>query len=171
MNRTSRFSLSRLLRHLFTTAAAGRRLFPSSTLKAIQAAIASGEKVHRAEVRIIIEPAMPLGDVASGMSSRERARALFSEYRIWDTEENCGILIYVNLADHKVEIIADRAAGRVIGAAEWQGICQTMTKGFAAGDYRDSVIAAIGQLNTLLHAHFPSEGKTPNELSNRPLIL
>jgi len=171
MRKSSGFSLARLLRHLFTTAAAGRRLFPSATLKAIQAAIAQGEKLHRAEVRLIVEPAMPVADVFGGMSSRERARLLFSDYRIWDTEENCGVLVYVNLADHKVEIIADRAVGRAIAAADWQKVCRTMTAGFAAGNYHDSAIAALAQLNALLHAHFPSDGATPNELSNRPLII
>lgn len=171
MRASSGFSLARLLRHLFTTTAAGRRVFPAATLKAIQAAIAQGEKLHRAEVRLIIEPAMPLADVFSGLSSRERARLLFAEYRVWDTEENCGVLVYVNLADHKVEIVADRAVGRAIAAADWQKVCRTMTEGFAAGNYHDSVIAALAQLNALLHAHFPSDGATPNELSNRPLII
>jgi len=171
MDKSSRWPFSRLLHHLFTTTAAGRRAFPPATLKAIQAAIAQGERLHRAEVRLIVEPAMPMADVFIGMSSRERARLLFSEYRIWDTEENCGILIYVNLADHKVEIIADRAAGRAISASEWQNICRTMIKGFAAGNFHDSVLAALDQLNALLHAHFPSDGSTLNELPNRPLIL
>lgn len=162
---------SRALRHLFTTTATGRRTFPAPTLKAIQATIAIGEKTHRAEVRVIVEPALPMNAVLDGTSSRERARELFSHYRIWDTEENCGILLYINLADHKVEIIADRTVGRLLGAAEWQTVCKTMTQGFGHGKYHDSVVAGLKQLNDLLATRFPSDGSSFNELSNRPLVL
>jgi len=162
---------SRALRHLFTTTAAGRRTFPAPTLHAIQATIAIGEKMHRAEVRVVIEPALPVNEVLEGTSSRERARELFTHYRIWDTEENCGILIYINLADHHVDIIADRTVGRVLGAADWKTVCKTMTQGFARGEYHDSVIAGLKQLNDFLAPRFPSNGPSPNELSNRPLIL
>ncbi|MDB5763651.1 MAG: hypothetical protein JWQ21_2646 [Herminiimonas sp.] len=163
--------LSRVLRHLFTTTASGRRAFPPPTLKAIQAAIAKGENLHRAEVRLIVEPALPMPAVLNGTSSRERARELFSHYRIWDTEENCGILIYVNLADRKVEIIADRTIGRLIDAKDWQAVCRTMTRDFARGAFHDSAIAALDQLNGLLQAHFPANGSRPNQLSNKPVIL
>jgi uncharacterized membrane protein len=163
--------LTRVMRHLRTTTAAGRRTFPDSALKAIQATIAGGEKMHRAEVRLIVEPALPIPAVLDGKSSRERARELFAQYRIWDTEENCGILIYINLADHKVEIIADRTVGRLLGAQDWQEVCRTMTKGFARGEYHESVIAGLKQLNDMLATRFPADGSSSNELSNRPLIL
>jgi uncharacterized membrane protein len=163
--------LSRLLRHLATTSAAGRRIFPAHTLKAIQTAIAQGEAQHRAEIRVIIEPALPLRDVLTGAFSRERAQELFTHYRIWDTEENCGILIYINLADRKVEIIADRNVARTLTQADWQSVCHTMTQGFARGDFHDSAITALDQLNTLLKTHFPANGASLNELPNRPLML
>lgn len=163
--------LSRLLHHLTTTSAAGRRTFPAHTLKAIQTAIAQGEAQHRAEIRVIIEPALPLRDVLIGSFPRERARELFTHYRIWDTEENCGILIYINLADRKVEIIADRTVARIISQTDWQAVCHTMTQGFARGDFHDSAIAALDQLNALLKTHFPANGTSMNELPNRPLVL
>lgn len=164
-------TLSRLLRHLSTTTAAGQRAFPPPTLKAIQDAIAKGETLHRAEVRLIIEPALALETVLNGTSARARAAELFSDYRIWDTEENCGVLIYINLADHKVEIITDRAVGRLIGAPDWQAVCRTMTEGFARGVFHDSVIAALDQVNALLQAHFPENGSSPNQLPNQPILL
>ncbi len=163
--------LPRMARHLFTTIAAGRRAFPPPALKAIQAAIAAGEALHRAEIRIIIEPALSLQAVLLGTSARERARELFSRYRIWDTEENCGVLIYLNLADHKVEIVADRSVNRAIDAHAWQSVCRTITEGFAHGTFPDSVIAAFGQLNVLLKAHLPATRAHRNKLSKRPTIL
>lgn len=164
-------TMSRLFRHLCTTKAAGRRAFPAPALKAIQAAIAKGEALHRAEVRLIVEPALGAASVLRGLSSRERARELFAQYRIWDTEENNGVLVYINLADHKVEIITDRAVGRVLKAADWQAVCRSMTQGFARGEFGDSAVAGLLQMNELLKAHFPANGANPNELSNRPLVL
>jgi uncharacterized membrane protein len=166
MNKTRR-----LLRHLFTTTAAGRRSFPPHTLKAIQTAIADGERRHRAQVRMIIEASLPAGAILESMSSRGRARELFARYRIWDTEENCGVLVYINLADHKVEIVADRAAGRALSAHEWQKVCRTMTEGFAHGEFHDSAVTGLQQLNDLLAQRFPSDGSQANQLSDRPLVL
>lgn len=164
-------AFSRLLKHLRTTKAVGRRAFPASALKSIQAAIAKGEVLHRAEVRLIVEPALDLMSVLRGMSSRERARDLFVQYRIWDTEENCGVLVYINLADHKVEIVTDRGIGRLLKAKDWQAICQTMTQGFARGEFGASAVAGLMQMNELLKDHFPANGQSSNELSNRPLVL
>ena len=165
---------ARTFRHLTSGRPKGRKAFPADTLKAIQAAIAEGETLHRAEVRLIVEPALELQDAWSGMTSRERAHELFTFYRIWDTEENCGVLIYINLADHQVEIIADRGIARCVPASGWQAVCATMTDGFAQQMYHDSAIAGLKQLNALLRDHFPEERSVQdqqNQLSNRPIIL
>ena len=165
-------TINRLFRHLFSTARSGRRTFPESVLQEIQDTIAKGEKLHRAEVRIIIEASLDIGEVLRKVSSRERACELFSDYRIWDTEENCGVLVYVNLADHQVEIITDRTVNRLVGCQEWQAVCRTMTNGFAKGQFRESTIAALEQLNHILHTVFPAiDGPGDNQLSNQPLIL
>jgi uncharacterized membrane protein len=161
----------RLFRHFLITAQHGRRAFPESTLKAIQKAIAHGEKRHRAEVRLMIEASLPLHEVLAGTSPRQRARELFSEYRVWDTEENCGILIYINLADHDVEIVTDRAVGRTLGHDAWESVCQMMTGGYKQGQFEDSTVAAVERLNDLLEAAFPDDGSRANQLSNRPLML
>ena len=166
---------TRVMRHLTATRFSGRKAFPSRTLAAIQAEITAGESVHRAEVRLIVEPALDLSAVLGGLTSRQRAGELFTHYRIWDTEENCGVLIYINLADHHVEIFTDRGIARLIPADHWRAICKTMTDGFALGHYHDSSIAGLQQLNALLHTYFP-EGDAPkmppaNQLSNQPILL
>lgn len=163
--------LSRLIRHLRTTAADGRRAFPAATLKAIEASITEGESLHRAELCLIVEPSLSAQAVWNGVSARDRARELFAHYGIWDTEENCGVLVYINLADHQVEIVADRGAGKAITADEWQAVCRTMTQGFAERRYHDSTLAALGQLNALLQAHYPDDGSSRNQLSDRPVVL
>jgi uncharacterized membrane protein len=164
-------TLSRMIRHVCTSTATGRRAFPVSTLKAIEDAIAEGERHHRAEVRVIVEPALDAQTVLNGMSPRERARELFAQYGVWDTEENCGVLVYINLADHQVEIVADRGVGRLIAAQDWQAVCRTMTQGFARGDYHNSTLAALAQLNALLQEHYPDDGSMRNQLTNQPMML
>jgi uncharacterized membrane protein len=164
--------LKRAFRHLTTTKASGRRLFPTATLHAIRNAIAEGEVLHRAEVRLIVEAALDWEAVFKGMSSRDRASELFTLYRIWDTEENCGVLIYINLADRRVEIIADRGLAKCVPAEEWQNICRTMTHGFAQEAYHDSVLAGLRQLNALLAQRFPENRSAHNDqLSNQPVLL
>lgn len=164
--------LTRAFRHLTTTRAAGKRLFPAATLNAIKEAIAAGEALHRAEVRVIVEAALDCEAVFQGMSARDRASELFTLYRIWDTEENCGVLIYLNLADRRVEIIADRGLAKCISADDWQAICATMTSGFARDDYHDSVLAGLTQLNALLATHVP-ENHAPytDQLPDQPVLL
>lgn len=164
-------TLPRMRSHLMTGKASGRRAFPAATLQAIQDTIADGEQRHRAQIRVIIETALSAGAVLRGVPARERARELFSHYQIWDTEENCGILLYVNLADRKVEIIADRTVTRLLDAQEWQAVCATMTKGFAHGEFHASAVAALQQLNALLEQRFPANGVQLNQLPDRPIVL
>ncbi|WP_034293982.1 TPM domain-containing protein [Herbaspirillum sp. RV1423] len=162
---------SRILKHLGSTRVAARRAFPSATLQAIQSCIAAGEALHRAEVRVVVEAALPFPALLRGESARARAHELFSHYRIWDTEENSGVLVYVNLADHRVEIVTDRAVGRALKRADWEAVCSTITQGFAGRIYHDGILQALAQMNQMLALHFPQSTQHKNEISNRPLIL
>lgn len=169
MERTNR--LRRALRHLLSTRNEAERAFPPATLAAIAEAIAAGEQGHRGEVRLIVEKALPLAAAWNGVSNRQRALALFADYGIWDTEDNCGVLIYVNLAEHKVDIVADRGIDRKIDGATWQAVCDTLTRGFARGDFHGATLAAVGRVNELLRQHFPADGSGRNELPDQPLML
>lgn len=164
---------ARLLRHLRSTRTTARRAFPSTTLKAIQASIGEGEQRHRAQVRVIVEAALSLGAVRRGESARQRAHELFSHYRIWDTEENCGVLVYINLADRKVEIVADRGINRHVTREQWQQVCRLMTAGYARGDYEGSTLQALAALHALLQTAMPrqDDDHDHNELSDKPLLL
>jgi len=161
----------RVLRHWRSSKADAQRAFPDSTLEAVAQAITAGEQTHRGEVRFIVEKALPTDEVWDGVTNRQRALALFADYGVWDTEDNCGVLIYVNLAEHKVDIVADRGIDRKIDAATWQAVCRTMTEGFKQGNYHDATLAAIEHVNTLLRTHFPANGARPNELPDSPIML
>ncbi|XLZ72711.1 TPM domain-containing protein [Massilia sp. SR12] len=161
----------RAWRHAISGTAAGKRAFPPETLAAIEQAITQGEQRHRAEVRLIVEPGLDLKEAFNNTTNRQRARTLFAQYGVWDTEENCGVLIYVNLAAREVDIVADRHVGKLVADSEWQTICRTMTSGYAQGDYHASTLSALEQLNTLLARHYPANGARQNQLPNDAVIL
>ncbi len=161
--------LKRFWRHTISSRQ-GPKAFPPATLQAIQATIAHGETLHRAEVRLIVEPSLSLAHLWDQVSTRERAKELFAEHGIWDTEENCGILIYICLADHQVEIVSDRTAAQLLTKEEWQEICRSMTAGFAKEAFQDSSVSALQRLNGLLEERFPDQGGA-NQLPNRPIML
>ena len=163
--------IARTWRHATSSAAEARRAFPETTLMAIAQAIDAGERTHRGEVRLIVEKALPFEDAWDDVTNRQRALALFADHGVWDTEDNCGVLIYVNLAEHKVDIVADRGIDRKIDAATWRAVCRTMTDGFKAGRFHDATLAAVVQVNDLLHQHFPANGERVNELPDRPIML
>ena len=166
--------LTRRLRHLQSGISVGEKLFPQDVLDQITAAIAEGEASHRGEVRLIVEAALPGDLIWADVTDRERALDLFAEHGIWDTEDNCGVLVYVNLADHKVEIVADRGVNRKVAPAQWQAICDAMTQGFRRGEYGRSTLGAIEHVNALLREHFPadsSRGPDINELPNQPVMI
>ena len=163
--------LRRLLRHWLSTRAEAERAFPAPTLAAISEAIMAGEQTHRGEVRLIVEKALPWSVLRAGVGHRQRALALFADHGIWDTEENCGVLVYVNLADHTVDIVADRGIARKIEHATWQAICDAMSAGFARREYHAATLGALARINDLLRQHFPANGPRPNELPDRPLML
>jgi len=163
--------LRRLFRHLLLPHWWVRRAFDRQTLHAIAEAVAGSERRHRGELRFVVEGLLPLGYLLREISARQRAVELFSQLRVWDTEENSGILIYVQLADRRVEILADRGIAARVPQAEWDMICRDMEAAFKRGDYRGGALAAIGKAGELLAEHFPAATANPNELPDRPLVL
>jgi uncharacterized membrane protein len=163
---------NRFWRHLVTDHGSARRAFPETALRRIEAAIAAGEARHRGQVRFVVEPALPLGRVLAKLPPRERALEVFGLMRIWDTEENAGILVYLLLADRDVEIVADRGIDRRVGKDAWEAVCRKMEAAFRAGRHAEGVESGIAELNALLERHFPRGNGTPaNELADTPVVL
>ena len=161
----------RWIRHLWLDDLAVRRDFPRPVLSAIERAIATQEKRHRGELRFVVEGGLPLAPLLSGRTARERAIDVFSRLRVWDTEDNAGVLIYLLLADRRVEIVADRGIHARVGSAAWDAICGEMQSAFAAGRFEAGAILGIEAISDLLAAHFPPGEENPNELPDTPLVL
>lgn len=166
-------SIARWLRHWSKTPRSVHAFFSEESLARIQQAIADSEKSHSGEIRFAVEPALPWSYLKRDAPVRERAAMVFSKLRVWDTEQNNGVLIYVELADRSIEIVADRGMAHLVPRAQWDAICNTMREHFRAGNYEAGAIAGVGAVGARLAEHFPlAEGESnPNELSNRPAVL
>ena len=161
----------RLLRHVVTDHMTVKRAFPPSVLANIERAIADGEREHRGQVCFAVEGALPPMRVLRRLTPRERALEVFGLLRVWDTEENAGVLIYLLLADRDVEIVADRGIDRVVDTAAWQAICTRMETAFGDGRYSEGVTAGIEAISRLLAEHFPRIVAGANEIPDRPVVL
>lgn len=161
----------RIARHLVATPWRVRRAFTDAAMAAIGAAIKESEATHSGEIRFAVEGALESGPLFAGQSARERAIDVFSQLRIWDTDNNNGVLIYLLLADRDVEIVADRGIHAKVGAAEWEAICHTMESAFREGHFSEGVLSGIRAVTRHLAAHFPAAGANSNELPNRPVVL
>jgi uncharacterized membrane protein len=172
-NFSKRGLFSRVASHLWFEVRGLASVFNDQALRRIEKAVAASESEHSAELRIAIESSMPLRVLWFGASPRARATDAFARHRIWDTEANNGVLIYICIADRAVEIVADRGITAHLPKAYWENVCAMMVSGFAKGEFEQATIKAIEQLESDLIRLYPvtSGQANPNELSNRPLIL
>ena len=163
--------LKRLLRHLFAPSA--RRLFPAERLQRIAAAIAESELRHSGEICFAVEAALPARAVLGGQQARDRALEVFAQLRVWDTDANNGVLLYLLLADHRIEIVADRGFDARVSAEQWRGVCQLIEERLRAGRSEAAVVDGVAAISELLARHFPrSAGDADrNELPDAPHVL
>jgi uncharacterized membrane protein len=165
--------INRLLKHWFATPGSLRRAFPAPVLDRITAAIGRAEAATSGEIRFAMEAALPWSYLRRDAPARQRALMVFSKLRVWDTEHNNGVLLYVDLADRSVEIVADRGIARHVPTAEWDAICSSLRAAYRKGAYDAGTVAAIEAIGAVLARFFPlARGEdNPDELSNRPVSL
>jgi uncharacterized membrane protein len=164
-------NIQRITRHLLTTEGKVARAFPAATLNAIEQAIKASEARHAGQIRFVVEGALDGSPLLRDQSPAERAMELFGQLRVWDTEHNNGLLIYLLLADRAVEIVADRGIHARVGGDEWQKVCRQMEAAFRQSDFESGVVAGVQVVTHHLMAHFPSVAHSANELPDKPLVL
>ena len=164
-------SIRRIGRHLLEHRWRLRRIFPPQALARIEQAIKAGEAMHSGQVRFVVEGALDGAPLFRDQPARERALDIFSQLRVWDTKHNNGVLIYLLLADHDFEIVADRGIDSSVGHDGWEKICQQMESDFRAGDFESGVIKGIGAVSRELAKHFPKVSGGTNELPDAPLVM
>ncbi|MDP1687583.1 TPM domain-containing protein [Hydrogenophaga sp.] len=165
--------LLRIFKHRWMDHSDTLRAVPDDMAGRIARRVAASEGRHTGEVRLCIEASLPLSYLLRVGSStslatvvRERALTWFGRLRIWDTEHNNGVLIYVLLAEHAIEFVADRALARRVGQDEWQSMVERLATRLRSGDFEDGLTQALEEVSALLVAHFPAEAgaSRPNEL-------
>ncbi len=161
----------RIFCHLLYLPLSARRAFPPQALDAIEEAIRACEETHQGEIRFAVEGSLGLMPLLRGQSARQRALEIFSALRVWDTEHNNGVLVYLLLADRDVEIIADRGVHRLVGDAAWEAVCRDMECAFRAGHFEAGVVSGIQAIGRQLTVSYPASAVRPNELPDPPVVL
>ena len=164
-------SIGRILRHLSLPPWAARRRFPASSLRAIEEAIRQSETRHAGQVRFAVESALEWRALRHDQSPAARAQDMFAHLRIWDTEHNNGVLIYLLLADRHVELVADRGVHAQVGTAGWEAICRRMEAHFRDGRFEAGVIEGIRAVTDILAREYPPSARPANELPNQPVVV
>jgi uncharacterized membrane protein len=162
---------SRILRHLMLPHWRVGSAFPPAALSRVERAIAQSETKHGGQIRFAVEHALDATSLWRGLSARGRALQVFSMLKVWDTEHNNGVLIYLLLADRDVEIVADRGIHVRAGAPAWEAVCRWMESELRAGRYEQAVCGGIERVSNLLESHFPRGAPGSNELPDRPVVL
>jgi len=164
--------LQRILRHRWLDESDTRRAIPPVLVERLAQHVADSERRHTGEVRIYVEAGLPLSYLWRDATPRERAVALFGKLGVWDTEQNNGVLIYLLLAEHAIEVVADRGLSRHVGPERWQEVVRHMGDAFRAGRYEEGLKQAVDEVTALLVQHFPATPGAPNanELPDRPVL-
>jgi uncharacterized membrane protein len=162
-------SLGRTLRHLVADRGDIDRVLDRAALDRLERQVAASEAGHSGEIRLCVEAALPWRYLRGGASARDRALAMFSKLRVWDTEHDNGVLVYLLLADRAIEVVADRALHRRVPAADWQALIDTMQPMLRDGRHEAALQTTIATLDSWLRQHFAlAEGaRNPDELPNR----
>ena len=164
--------IGRTLRHWVTTPGSVRRAFPEAVLQRIRQAIVESEAMHSGEVRLCVEAGLPMSYLWRDATSRERAVAMFGKLRVWDTEHNNGVLIYLLLAERAIEIVADRGLSRHVSPEHWREIVGRMSGALREGRFEDGLTQALEEVSALLVRHFPLQAGEldANELPDEPVL-
>ncbi|MEJ7932117.1 TPM domain-containing protein [Ramlibacter sp. AN1015] len=165
--------IGRLARHRWNEDGRLHRAMPAALLGRLETQVAASETRHTGEIRIYVEAGLPNSYIWRDATARERAISVFGKLRVWDTEQNNGVLIYLLLAEHAIEIVADRGLSRQVAAEYWSEVLAHMRDAFRAGRIEDGMLQALGEVEELLVKHFPADspvGGGPNELPDAPVL-
>lgn len=168
--------IKRVFRHRWIDDSATRRIIAPDMLQRLQQRVAASEQRHSGEVRIFVEAGLPLSylwtDAPTRQIARQRALALFSKLRVWDTVRNNGVLIYLLLAERAIEIVADRGLNEHVEPVVWQALVTRMSSAFKQAQFEEGLTAALAEVSMLLVQHFPLNANevNPNELPDAPIL-
>ena len=161
--------LSRILTHRWLDETDAARALGPDALAHLEARVRASELKHSGEIRLCVEAGLPLSYLWRDATSRHRAVTMFGKLRVWDTEHNNGVLIYLLLAERAIEIVADRGITRRVPQATWDALIAGMREDFRSGRFERGLMQAVDAVDGLLSRHFAlAAGEAnPNELPDR----
>ncbi len=160
---------NRLVAHAVTTRRSVSRALPKASMDALEKSIGMAERGSSGQIRLVVEANWPLLHVKH-VTPRSRALEWFSQLRVWDTEHNNGVLIYLLFAERDVEIVADRGFNTRVSAAQWEAICRTMEARFGKGEFEAGLTEGINLIGDLQREHFSAD-MGENEQPDRPILV
>ena len=160
---------NRTLKHALTTRSTVRKALPDTAMDALERAIGMAERGSSGQVRLIVEAHWPLMHVKHAVP-RQRAIEWFSQLRVWDTEHNNGVLLYLLFAERRVEIVADRGFNKRVTQEQWDAICRALEKHFGNGAFEAGLSEGIAAIGELQREHFAAD-VGPNEQADRPVLV
>lgn len=162
--------MRRWFRHLCAPSAS--RLFPAETLERITQAIAAGETTHGGQLVFAVEESLGTSALWHGDRPRQCAERAFALLRVWDTPGNNGVLLYLLLADHAIEVVADRGYDGRVDSQQWQHCCEQLRRQVAGGaSLAAAVEDCIGELSALIAGAIPLNGERGPGLPDHPRFL
>jgi putative membrane protein len=138
--------------------------WPTSIILVLQALtfVAIALVTSHPSLRHRLVPASIAADAA-----REAALAQFMAHGVHLTEKRTGVLIYVALANRRVEVVADAGIHRKVEQSAWDEIAQDVVQAARAGALTDGLARAVQRAGDLLALHFPPAPLDRNELPDR----
>lgn len=129
------------------------------------------EQGHSGEIRLVIEKSLPL-TLVNSMTPRDRAKFFFAHYEVWNTVARSGALIYLNLAEHRLEIVADTGIAEVVEQATWQQLSDKTTALIAADQPVKALTQLLGSVAEILRTHYGHpEDSAGNELPDEVEVI
>ncbi len=161
-----------MLRHLWCDESDTRKAIPPDMVQRLAQRVAASEQRHSGEIRLFVEAGLPVSYLWRKATPRERAIAMFGKLRVWDTEHNNGVLVYLLLAERAIEIVADRGLASKVPPPEWQAIVSRMGSALREGRFEDGLTQALEEVSALLVTHFPVApgAQNSNELPDEPVL-
>ena len=118
------------------------------------------------KLRVAITP-----DATKTRRCRRRAIMLFQVGTERRTASRTGVLLYLSLAEHHAELVADESIQSRISGEEWGEAMVALLEGIRAGRPGEGIAAAVGKIGDVLAAQFPHTGTDPNEMPDRLIEL
>ncbi len=136
-----------------------KSIFSEEENNRIVKAIQSSELRTSGEIRIYIESRNPL------MSTIDRAKAIFQQLQMHETQQRNAVLLYLATKDREVAIFGDDGIHQQVGSAFWTKQVEQMIGLFKENNLVDGIVKCVEEVSQVLIEKFPHQGQADqNEL-------